>query len=109
MMSPIFSPLFVAPESSDIWAMYIPLFTSISELMYGIICLSYANIPNVASSNLSSFRYDSIIGFTMFIGTANPIPSALVIFTEVIPITFPSKFISGPPLFPWIYGCICLY
>ena len=33
-------------------------------------------------------------------GTANPIPSAVVIFTVLTPITSPYGFIKGPPLFP---------
>ena len=41
-----------------------------------------------------------IIGFIIFIGIANPIPSAEVIFTEFTPITFPCLSIKGPPLFP---------
>ena len=98
--SPIFNPVFAAFESNAICPTYIPCVDSTFSSIYGIMFLSYANIPSVASSNLSSFIYASIIGFVMFIGTAKPIPSADVIFTDVIPTTFPSKLMSGPPLFP---------
>ena len=106
--SPICNPLLYAGESSDICATYIPSLNFKLLFKYGITFLSYANIPNAGSSNFPSFSKRSITFLTLFIGTANPIPSADVIFTVLIPITSPFELISGPPLFPWIYCCICL-
>ena len=60
--------------------------------------LSYPEIPMEGSSKLPVVLYFSIIGLATFIGTANPIPSAVSIFNEFIPITSPAVFINGPPL-----------
>ena len=71
-----------------ICATYIPFsnFTFVSK--YGITSLSYAYIPIVACSYVPVCLYDSIIVFTTFIGIANPIPSAVDIFTVFIPYYF---------------------
>ena len=70
--------------------------------------LSYPEIPMEGSSKLPVVLYFSIIGLTTFIGTANPIPSAVSIFSEFIPITSPAVFINGPPLFPgFIVASVC--
>ena len=57
-------------------------------------------MPKYASSKFPFLTKLSIIGFTILIGTAKPIPSASFIFTVFTPITSPFVFINGPPLFP---------
>ena len=114
-MSPSFRSVLLAGPFFVICATYIPLskstfeFQFVVEFRYGITSLSYAYIPIVASWKLPVVLKLSIIGFTIFIGIANPIPSAELIFTVFIPITSPSGYIKVPPLFPRIYSCICLY
>ena len=103
-----FKPAFSAAPFESTSTIYIPFSIFKLESKYGITSLSYAKIPKLASSNLPSFWKLSIIGFTIFIGIANPIPSADVILIELTPITFPLTSINGPPLFPRIYCSICL-
>ena len=100
IISPSFISVFDAGPFLLICAIYIPLlkFVVLFKLLpkvlfkllfkYGITSLSYAYIPIVACSNVPVFIKLSIIGFTTFIGTANPIPSADVIFTVFIPYYF---------------------
>ena len=52
---------------------------------------------------------EEVEGNIMFIGTANPIPSALVTLTVLIPMTSPFIFIRAPPLFPGlIEASVCI-
>ena len=49
------------------------------------------------------------MGFAVFIGIENPIPSAEDTLAEFIPITWPFSFNSGPPLFPgFILASVCI-
>ena len=82
------SPLPSAGPFGVICATYIPFSNFMFVSRYGITSLSYAYIPSVACSNVPVLIKLSIIGFTTFIGTANPIPSADVIFTVFIPYYF---------------------
>ena len=99
IISPSFISVFDAGPFLLICAIYIPLlkfvvFKLLPKVLfkllfkYGITSLSYAYIPSVACSNVPVLIKLSIIGFTTFIGTANPIPSADVIFTVFIPYYF---------------------
>ena len=82
-------------------------FISVSK--YGMTSLSNPYIPNVASLNSPVFIKLSIISFIKFIGTANPIPSADVIFIVFIATTLPSMSINGPPLLPGFIVASVLY
>ena len=88
IISPSFISVFEAGPFLFICAIYIPLLKFKLLFKYGITSLSYAYIPSVACSNVPVLTKLSIIGFTTFIGTANPIPSADVIFTVFIPYYF---------------------
>ena len=88
IISPSFSSVFEAGSFLVICAIYIPLSKFRLLFKYGITSLSYAYIPIVACSNVPVWIKLSITGFTTFIGIANPIPSAEVIFTLFIPYYF---------------------
>ena len=88
IISPSFISVFDAGPILFICTIYIPLLKFKLLFKYGITSLSYAYIPSVACSNVPVLIKLSIIGFTTFIGTANPIPSADVIFTVFIPYYF---------------------
>ena len=69
-------------------------------LVIGTILPKFLHIPKKSEGTYSVMTVFSNIGFIILIGTANPIPSALLILTELIPISFPFVSINAPPLFP---------
>ena len=88
IISPTFNSVLYEGPFLTISATYIPLLKFILLSKYGTTSLSYAYIPIVACSNVLLFLKLSITVLTTFIGIANPIPSAEVIFTVFIPYYF---------------------